>query len=255
MYKCIIIGLFLLPFFGRAQENLIQNGSFEELDSLPEFVDQVSLAHNWFGLRSPDLFSGFQNCPNPNERFGVPCNLIGYAYPYEGASYAGVGTTNAERPITLGLHHGECLTQKLKKKLRSGAKYRFSFKTIQSDTSLGYFENAIVIFSRDDPKTLLDWQYNLLHAKHSQYFPFVTDTLNWQKAEYTFTASGGEQYMLFGILDSAKYFIPYSLPLPPNPVGSWFLVTSYYYIDDVRLVELPDTLSSELTLPNTFTPN
>jgi len=144
------------------------------------------------------------------------------------------------------------LTQKLKKKLRRGAGYRFSFQTIQSDNSLGYFENAFVLFSKEDLPTMLSWQYRLLITKQSQYFPFTTDTLNWQKAEYTFTAGGGEQYFLFGILDSAKYFIPYSLPLPPVQ-GEEQL--TYYYIDDVRLVELPDTLSSELTLPNTFTPN
>ena len=218
---------------------------------MPEYPRQVSLAHNWFGFLSPDLFSGFQN---PSHQVRVPCNIAGCALPFQDSSYVGVATTKGDTPITIGgFHHGECITQKMKKKLRSGAKYNFSFQTIQSDTSLGYFENAFVIFSRDDPKTLLDWQYKLLVAKHSQYFPFVTDTLNWQKAEYTFTASGGEQYMLFGILDSAKYFIPYSLPLPLSPGRR--RVTSYYYIDDVRLVELPDTLSSELTLPNTFTPN
>ena len=44
MYKCIIIGLFLLPFFGRAQENLIVNGGFEEIDTLPFHLNQLSLA-------------------------------------------------------------------------------------------------------------------------------------------------------------------------------------------------------------------
>ncbi len=218
---------------------------------MPFHLNQLSLAKPWRSLSSPDLFSGFQN---PNAQYAVPCNYWGgCVMPFQDSSYAGVATEKWGISITEAFHFGEYLTQKLKKKLRTGAKYRFSFQTIQSDTSLGYFENAFVIISRDDPKTLLDWQCKLLFAKHSQYFPFVTDTLNWQKAEYTFTASGGEQHIIFGILDSAKYFIPYSLPLPPYRGRE--IVTSYYYIDDVRLVELPDTLSSELTLPNTFTPN
>jgi len=242
----------LLPLFGRAQENRIINGGFEELDTTTYGFGQLRFAKPWQGIKSTDLFSGFQN---PTASFGVPCNIIGCAIPYQGESYAGVGTAKESRPITdpYGFYHAEHLTQKIKSKLRRGAVYRFSFQTIQSDTSLGYFENAFVLFSKEDPSILLDWQFKKLYADHSRYFPFNTDTLQWQKAEYTFTANGGEQYIIFGILDSANFFIPYSLPLPAYQGRE--IITTYYYIDDVRLVELPDTLSSELTLPNTFTPN
>jgi gliding motility-associated-like protein len=254
MYKCIIIGLFLLPFFGRAQENLIQNGGFEEIDTGPPTSNfNFDRVYHWDRILSPDVFSGFQACPTTYP-LGVPCNATGYAMPFQDSSYAGVATERTDTSITDFFYHGEYITQKLKKKLRRGAEYRFSFQTIQSDTSEGYFENAFVLFSKEDLSTMLQWQFNILIRKQSQYFPFTTDTLNWQKAEYTFTAGGGEQYILFGILDSAKYFIPYRLPLPPF-LGPVLQVTTYYYIDDVRLVELPDTLSSELTLPNTFTPN
>ena len=129
--KLYILVLFLLPFFGRAQENLIQNGSFEEIDTLPFRWSQLSLAKPWQAILSTELFSGFQN---PSHQFGVPCNIAGCALPLQDSSYAGVGTAKIDRPITEAFYNGEYLTQKMKKKLRSVAKDRFYFQTIQSDT-------------------------------------------------------------------------------------------------------------------------
>jgi len=100
MYKCIIIGLFLLPFYGRAQENLIQNGGFEEIDTgPPTSIHNFDRAYHWDRISSPDVFSGFETCP-ATFQFGVPCNWAGYAMPFQDSSYAGVYTERWDIPIT-----------------------------------------------------------------------------------------------------------------------------------------------------------
>ncbi len=93
-FICMLLGL-----LGKAQ-NLVQNGSFEEITACPELNsdypmsstwDQVTKANGWSSfLNSPDLFSP---CGYVNGIFDAraPMNTFGYQNARTGNNYGGVG--------------------------------------------------------------------------------------------------------------------------------------------------------------------
>ena len=64
MKRLTIILILLLLFHPSHPQNLISNGSFEDIDSIPYDLSQINFAKKWFGYSS-DLFSIKSKKPNP----------------------------------------------------------------------------------------------------------------------------------------------------------------------------------------------
>ncbi len=82
--------LTLIVFFKSAfcfGQNLVPNPSFEEYDTCPQFLSQISYANGWFASRqTPDYYN---SCATLSTTTGVPKNYFGNMYPASGEAYAG----------------------------------------------------------------------------------------------------------------------------------------------------------------------
>ena len=86
----------------------------------------------------------------------------------------------------------------------------------------------------------------------------ISDTADWVFHSYDFIASGTEKHMHLFLKMDGSDLIPIGSGGTTALYGS-DLYRSYYYIDNMRIIELPDPENPEeevsLELPNTFTPN
>ena len=73
---------------------------------------------------------------------------------------------------------------------------------------------------------------------------YITDTAGWQKLSGTYTAKGGEKWMIIGNFYPHRFF-------PMKIVGDTINdgIVSYIYVDGCSLEQIP------LQIPNVFTPN
>lgn len=72
-------------------QNLVPNGSFEQLDTCPDFSGYAQFASGWENLytQSADYF----NSCNSNGVVGIPSNQFGYQFAAEGDAYVGMATS------------------------------------------------------------------------------------------------------------------------------------------------------------------
>lgn len=80
--------MFALQLPTKAQVNLVPNGSFEEYDTCPDNLSQISYAKYWFSpnLSTPDYFN---SCSISNAS-SVPTNDLGFQIAEVGNGYAGI---------------------------------------------------------------------------------------------------------------------------------------------------------------------
>ncbi|MEI6766274.1 MAG: gliding motility-associated C-terminal domain-containing protein [Bacteroidota bacterium] len=82
----------------------------------------------------------------------------------------------------------------------------------------------------------------------------IDDTVGWTKISGTFTAHGGEKYLLIGNFWKIEDCNAHTFS------GNNFEVDAYYFIDDVLVMECPDTIAplevhNTVFIPNVFSPN
>lgn len=231
-----IVLVLLLSITCKAQINLVQNPSFEEIDNCPTGVSQNNRALNWGVLQTggggnPDLYHTC--CTNSN--CGVPINANGASYqiPKSGNAYAGidVGNQNGRREYT---------QSKLFNLLDSGHVYCVKFYTSLYNTSranmtkLGvYLDDGTVLTFSSFGLAYLDVSMTPVPSQVFNMNNPLDNTLNWVLIEGSFTALGFEEFIAIG------NFFPDSLAgfniFNPFPNGSWF---SYYYIDDISVIDI-----------------
>ena len=220
--------LFSLAFYGKAQVNLVFNPSFEILYVCPTNEGQIDSAMGWSTLiagggGNPDLFNVCGIIP-----VGVPLNSWGHSfqYPHSGEGYAGlcpIWTINPD-------NYRGYIQSKLIRKLNAGTNYCISFYCSLCDnlecyiTTLGaYLDNGSV----SAPS-----QFGIAAASPQIYNTTqpLSDTSNWMKIGGSFIATGIEEYITIGnfFTDSLSGI---------SLIGSTIYCDSYYYIDDVSVIE------------------
>jgi gliding motility-associated-like protein len=115
-----------------------------------------------------------------------------------------------------------------------------------------YFSSSAI--SRNDHKPFT--QIPQVIFEDTDYFK---DTVNWQKLTGQFIATGNEGFITIGdfkdtLSTDTLRLLPYDPSMPD--------FTAYYYIDDVSLIDITDTISpppptssDTVKIPNVFTPN
>lgn len=202
-------------------QNLIPNPGFETLASCPFGPGSwgPTPATPWYGptLGTPDIFNA---CGNFGQA-GVPDNFAGNQSAHGGNGYAGVYVKSP------GTVYREYLQASLVEPLTAGARYSVSFYVSQAEFGCAS-ENVGIYLSASDP--------NLFGTGVLQVTPQVTSNLgflndleNWTLVTGCFTAEGGEQFVTIG-----NFASDLQTPLELPCTDMW----SYYYIDDVSLVEI-----------------
>ncbi len=166
---------------------------------------------------NPDVYDTC--CSVPRE---VPNNLMGYQYPKTGNAYMGFSLFYAS------YEYREYLQVKLLQPLIANECYQVKFylnlankRSLYSIGKAGAYLSAVPINQAITTSLAVTPQVVSSGVQ-------LNDTLNWMLVEGSFTASGGEEYLIIGAfgddvsLDTASF----------DPSSSY---GSYYYIDDICL--------------------
>jgi hypothetical protein len=241
MKKICIYLLLLVSTTLQAQFNMVPNPSFEDtvFGASCYCENTIELCvKNWFNPQgaTPDYYTYF-----PGYCIGVSSvnNPSGFQLAKTGNAYAGVyGFVSPNRDyiavnLTDSLQQGVCYYAEFYVSLANKSRYAI-------DNMGGYFTNDTSGYK------LLTTNIPVVPQVLNQAGHFLSDTMTWQKVSGSFTASGGETFLIIGnffndvntILDTVKYN------------SNW--QAAYYYIDDV-LVTPCDSLTgihSNYSLPD-----
>jgi gliding motility-associated-like protein len=230
--------MFALHIPVNAQVNLVPNGSFEEYDTCPNNYSQIDHAKYWHSplQTTPDYFNSCASL-----YCSTPLNLAGYQIPKSGNGYSGIIIYSSGFPI----EWMEYLQVKLIQKLVCGRKYKFSFSLSVAETESTYAVNLISAKLSDIPITSTDNIQPIITSPTFTYNEFMADTSNWIDLSWDYVAIGTEEYLTIGNFTSSVNID--TININTNGVEP----VSYLFIDDVKLIEYPDSIA----IPNVFTPN
>jgi hypothetical protein len=219
--------LILLPLVVRGQQNLVPNGSFEEMTSCPTGSAQIELAMPWMNdIGGCDLYTPCSTVPIQ----GVPENVIGHQLAHSGFAYAGIFTFGGP----LEPNGREYLQVPLIAPLQAGG-YVISFRASLADDmkyavgSLGAYLSDTII-TREQFNSVLEVEPSI----QSPAGIIMSDKDIWYHITDTFASRyGGERYLLIGNFKSTAES---DTLLVPTGANNGF--KSYYYIDDVSVLAI-----------------
>lgn len=221
MKKQLLIIFLLSAYEGRPQ-NLVLNGNFETYTSCPSGLNQLSNAQYWINpspAASPDYYHECSTHPYS----AVPNNIIGYQQPLSGLAYGGIII------YWVTVDYREYLEVSLSSPLIAGNCYYFEMY-MNLGGNCKYTHGEIGVYFSNTPITgVNNWNplpYTPQIVNASGNTP---DTLNWTLVTGTYTAQGGETYLIIGNFnnDANTGIIMYNNNAP--------ISSTYIYIDDVSL--------------------
>lgn len=243
-YRLTIMFFFFTPLiFG--QTNLVPNPSFETLDTCPTSIGQLNNALPWFSPNIPPICPGgtsdyFNECNTGSA--GVPVNSFGNEPARTGVAYSGFYTMNL--PFE---NNQEYIEVPLLDSLAVGEKYIVSFYVSLAEV-MGFATNKIGAYFSDTAiinacDTLLPFIPQIQNAPTNQ----LTNKNVWTCISDTFTAHGGEAFMIIGNFNTLEQSDTVYVG-----GGTWGnTCCSYYYIDDVSVIMF-DSLSGLDNINNLF---
>lgn len=212
-----------------AQQNLIPNGSFEQLNdtmvcgiSFDSTVLENTLL-NWSSPTegSPDIYfkSYTSDCWNhqpSNQNFGSQT-------PHDGNNFVGIYT------YYTGNNYREYIQTKLSSPIIINQKYIFNMYVSLSDYSDFASNNLSVCFSNNN---IINYHPQIVFNQ------IVTDTVNWVLLSDTIDIDSSYQYITIGnFYKNDNTNISYL-----NNGGN----VSYYYIDDISLIPLNNDIPTDI---------
>ncbi len=224
MKKTLIYSsFFLLHFFDvKAQCNLVPNPSFEIIINCLSGLTglQQGYAPPWDSPTngSPDLF----NSCIQDMRYNVPFNLFGFQQSHSGNGYSMISSLfpafNGQR---------EYIQVELDSTLSTNTTYCISFFVNLSDTTGLGTNNIGMYFS--STHTFVGGFQCLNFIPQINFTSVISDTANWTEISGTYTAQGGERYIIIGNFypDNLTDTVSIQTSRPPG------LHLADYYIDDV----------------------
>jgi OmpA-OmpF porin, OOP family len=207
---CVTAAFLLLCCSVAVAQNLVSNWSFEDTIVCPLSTGQISYAKYWF---SPTTASTdyFNSCGSTF--VSTPSNQVGYQKPKTGIAYSGIV------PYYYS-NYREYLSSKLSSKLK-GKNYCISFYVSISIDSVYYsiISPLPVVSQIENPSSRI-----------------LKDSIGWELVSGVFQAKGGEEYIIIGNFKNNSETTVEQLK------DTTFGPFSYYYIDDVSVIEVPQEL-------------
>jgi hypothetical protein len=228
MKKGIVV-LVMMCLFGNAicfSQNLVPNSSFETITSCSTIIVTGfagGIVSFWDSPTNgtPDVFN---TCSTASQAL-VPLNNFGYQNSHSGNGYAGAGFYGFDIDYYI-----EYIQVKLDTDLIAGKTYCAGFYISLANKSIFAIKNFGMYFSNTHVYQAIT--ANLGFTPQIVDTNYVTDTLNWVHFEGSFTAMGGERYLIIGNFNSDIT----TDTMTVNPSGHQY---TYYYIDDVDVHECP----------------
>jgi hypothetical protein len=246
MKRFVFIISILVCFVAKQKaQNLIRNGSFENYHTPinwnlwgGDFIgyytwppDTVMI--DWKDYQTADFF--ISACTHTYS--GVPTNFFGYSNAKDGNGYVGLVA------YAKGGYDKEYLYQKLTQPLQAGNVYCLSFYVNRADRVTYAIKNIGALFSNNLQPLTNGYEINAIPQVENQT-GIISDTVNWTLIQGCFTAIGGEQYITIG--NFTTNFNTDTLNTNSTNLAPGRETTSYYYIDDVTLIDQSTVGSNEL---------
>lgn len=229
-----IIGLFGV---GYAQENLVPNHDFQEVEKKVKEEGQINMATPWVSptLAPADLYTK----DTRNGNVGAPANAYGEEKPMEGDNYAGFLAYSYKNKEPRSY-----LQVQLKQKLEAGKKYCVTINISLADLSkyatshigMAITKNAISANNTDILKVEKQIISKKLKMYEQQYY--------WVPVCGVFTAEGDEEFLTIGNFTPDE-----SLKLEkvkrPRGFSKPQLYDSYYFVDNISVVETGEPMECD----------
>jgi hypothetical protein len=236
--KYLFIALISISVLNYKSQNLIVNGSFENYTNIDclygAFYNMTTpypytlVVDDWGIYQSPDYF----NSVCTNTYTGAPENIFGYSYSKNGNAHAGIIVFHRQGETK------EYVYQHLNAPLIAGKVYCLSFFVSRADRNQYAIKNIGAYFSNSLPP-LVAYQHIQATPQVENQSGFIADTTLWSQIQGCFIANGGEQYMTIGNFNynanTDTLFVGTNHPDPNYPGSQYYY--SYYYIDDITLIE------------------
>lgn len=220
-------------------QNLVPNPSLENFVSCPGGISEIPFpseaaisVSNW--SRATSATSDYHNsCAAVATLVNTPSNFAGYQPPKEGEAYGGV---YCYMTGSVDFDYREYLQSQLSTPLIAGHHYFVSYYTSLADEigSLIALDQMGAYFSttpeeRDAEVEAMD---DLIPQVATPFGLLLNDTLNWMHVSGTFTAAGGEEWMIVGNFTPAD-----DLSIEPVGPPEDFSI-GYYYFDDFCVLDI-----------------
>lgn len=230
----LTIGIFLiLPYSAEAQ-NLLPNPSFENFQNCPTTttsglaapdIDDWEMPVNHVG--TPDVY----NSCHTGGIVGVPNNLLGTQNALTGNGYIGLYASRVNTPVR------EYVGATLSAPMQAGFTYRVVCNYSLADDCQLAADGFGVHFSTGQLTTTVGNQDILNITPSYLHTSVMTERNTWGTVTFDYVAQGGEDYFTMGFfLDDNTINLVSQGTFPRNE--------SYYYFDDVSVVELPVSLNA-----------
>ncbi len=228
----IILGVFVCSITW-AQQNLVPNGSFEELnnDTCPNATSNFNAyMQHWF---QPSQGTSDVNnaCATVLSGRNVPQAALGFQYAQDGVGYSGALIFAPSNP-----NYREYIAVGLLDTLKGGVNYCIKFYVALSEVYPKNISSVGVHFSPDSI-----YQNNGNPLQVSPQFEnfngnFINDTSAWTLIKGNYAAVGGEKYIYIGNFKNDANTI-----MDSSSLGSG----TYVYIDNVQLYECDSLIGVE----------
>jgi len=221
---CFLFSVLYFLFYESKAQNIVNNGSFEDITNCTFNYGAIDSVIDWTGLGSPDLFS---SCAIVSG-LSVPSNSNGVQNSYNGNSY----TYFISFGEPFGSDTREYVQTKLADSLTDNNKYYLSFQVSFPDVlqhasdGIGAFLSMDTVYGQG-PSQIID---SIPQVKVPDGVPII-DKTNWVLVDGCFIAKGGESFLTIGNFK-------HDSGLTLQSVGGTN-VFGGYYLDDVQLHEIP----------------
>ena len=225
----LITLLSLLCFTAFGQDNLVDNGSFEDQKKKPKKLGAISYADNWYQPTAvkTDLFTS-----GKVEPINVPTNVYGTEEAKDGDSYAGLVIFSYGNKVPRSY-----IGTRLNSPLKKGQKYCVQFSISLAEGSKYACNKMGAVLSK---KELTNDSKGAIITEPSIVSDDIQNAIfGWQKVCGTFIAEGNEKYLTIGNFNSDED-TKSEKNKPPKGMKVETVIAAYYYIDEVKVVELTE---------------
>lgn len=207
--------------------NLLENGSFENIDGKMKKLGDIEKAVGWMRptAAKPDLFVADTKIPEIDPK----TNPYGSEEAHEGQNFAGiVGYSNNNKVPR------SYLMAKLNEPMKKGMKYCVNMYVSLAELSKYASNNIGINFSSKEHTstekvTLLD-EFSVIDIDNKVF----NATYNWDRVCGTYTAKGGEKYITIGNFETNEATKEERVKKAKDLKGTQ-IIAAYYYIDDISV--------------------
>jgi len=233
----------LLPIFGltfgvlaQDAENLVPNGSFEQVSGKLRRLGGIDAAEGWVSPTgvTADLYSNSSKTPD----IQVPQNFYGKEDAHDGGNYAGIVVYSYGDKMPRSY-----LTTKLSTPMKKGMRYKVTFRASLAELSK-YSSNKLAAnihkkpFETNEKVPALIEESHILHPKEMVFNAMY----GWEMVCGEYIAEGGERYITIGNF-TANDQVKNEKNKKPREVKGSQVIAAYYYIDDIGVFLLgPDEM-------------